>query len=169
MGGKKGRLITQGMDMKSRNVFVSHVQEDESHIERLYDLLKRSGLECRDSSVTSATPNNAEDERYIKYEIIAPQISWAGIVVVLITPQTLSSEWVNWEIEHANSLGKRIVGIWVHGNEGCDLPDALTKYADSVVGWNSERIIAAINGEDSWECPDSSSMETRDIKRIKCQ
>lgn len=155
--------------MKSRNVFVSHIQEDESHIEKMYSLLRNAGLECRDSSVTSGTPNDAQNEQYIKYKILSPQISWAGTVVVLITPGTKNSDWVNWEIEHANSLGKRIVGVWVHGEAGCDLPVALEKYADSVVGWNAESIIDAIDGKDSWECADGSQMDDREIKRIKCQ
>lgn len=157
------------MDMKSRNVFVSHVQEDEGHIAKLYGLLEAAGYHCRDSSITSETPNDASSENYIKYEIIAPQINWAGVVVVLLTPKTCGSEWVNWEIEQASRLGKRVVGIWVHGEAGCDLPEALTKFADSVVGWNTDRIIAAIDGEDTWECSDGSTMPDRLIKRIKCQ
>lgn len=155
--------------MKSRNVFVSHVQEDEAHIEKMYALLKDAGFSCRDSSITSQTPNEAQNEAYIKYEVIGPQIEWAGVVVVLLSDKTRDSEWVAWEIERANELGKRVVGIWIHGEAGCELPDALTKYADSVVGWNTERIIAAISGEDAWECSDGTTMQERNIKRIKCQ
>lgn len=155
--------------MKSRNVFVSHIQEDESHIEKMYGLLKGAGFECRDSSITSASPNNATDEDYIKYKVISPQIEWASTVIVLITPETKNSKWVEWEIERANALGKHIIGVWAHGESGCDLPVALAKFADSVVGWNAERIIAAINGQESWECSDGSQMEEREIKRIKCQ
>lgn len=155
--------------MKSRNVFVSHVQEDESHIEKMYALLKSSGCECRDSSITSSTPNSANNESYIKYEILSPQIRWAGVVVVLITPRTKDSKWVEWEIEYAISLGKRIVGVWANGDAGCELPKVLEKYADSVVGWSAKSIVAAIAGEESWQCEDGSPMPEVDIKRIRCQ
>lgn len=153
----------------SKNIFVSHIQEDESHIGRMKELLASRGLNCRDSSVTSATPNNASNAAYIKYEILSPQIRWAGTVVVLITPGTQGSEWVNWEIEHARSLGKRIVGVWAYGEAGCEVPEALEKYADSVVGWNADSIIDAINGENTWECADGTSREPRLIDRIRCQ
>jgi len=170
LSGRQERTSNQtGVGMKSRNVFVSHMQEDEAYIQKLYDLLGRSGFQCKDSSITSQTPNNAQSEDYIKYQVISPQIEWAGVVVVLITPDTRTSDWVNWEVERASALGKRIVGIWVHGEGGCDLPESLVRYADSVVGWNSERIISAIEGKDSWECSDGSEMGDREIKRIKCQ
>lgn len=155
--------------MKSRNVFVSHVQEDEAHIEKMYALLSASGYECRDSSITSSTPNRANDENYIKYEILSPQIKWAGVVVVIVSPLTKDSKWVEWEVQHAVSLGKRVVGVWVSGGAGCELPKILEKYADSVVGWNSESIAAAIAGEDGWHCEDGSPMSEVDIKRIRCQ
>ena len=155
--------------MKSRNVFVSHIQEDESHIKKMYDLLRGAGFECKDSSITSTSPNKATDEDYIKYKVISPQIEWASTVVVLITPQTKDSKWVEWEIVRANALGKRIVGVWTHGESGCELPAPLVKFADSVVGWNAGSIIKAINGQESWECSDGSEMDDREIKRIKCQ
>lgn len=152
-----------------KNIFVSHIQEDEFHIGKMKELLAARGFNCRDSSVTSATPNAAQNESYIKYDILSPQIRWAGTVVVLITPGTKNSEWVNWEIEHARSLGKRIVGVWVHGEAGCEVPEALEKYADSVVGWRADSIIDAINGKDAWECADGTPREPRVIDRIRCQ
>ncbi|MEZ5829238.1 MAG: TIR domain-containing protein [Hyphomicrobiales bacterium] len=46
-------------------------------------------------------------------------------MVVLVSPNTHKSEWVDWEIEYAHTKcsGTRIVGVkWTHGAQGCDLP-----------------------------------------------
>jgi hypothetical protein len=56
---------------------------------------------------------------------------------------------VNWEIEEANRQGKRIVGVHTRGATDADVPPALEKYASSIVGWNSERIMAAIDGSEN--------------------
>lgn len=157
------------MTAYEKNVFVSHIQEDEAHIGKMKELLASRGYDCRDSSVTSESPNKAKNENYIKYEILSPLINWASTLVVLITPHTKNSEWVQWEIEHAKALGKRIVGVWAHGDSECEVPEALDKYADSVVGWNSDRIIDALDGKDSWECADGSDRDPRSIDRIRCQ
>ena len=56
-----------------------------------------------------------------------------------------------WEIEYAEKEGKRVVGVWARGEAQCDVPDALEKYADAVVGWQGTNVIDAITGEkDGW-------------------
>ena len=94
--------------------------------------------------VSHHNPNDAKNPDYIKNQILAPQIQWASILLVYITPKTKESEWVNWEIEQANKQGKRIVGVYVQGAKEADKPPALEKYASAIVGWNSDSIIAAM-------------------------
>ena len=93
------------------------------------DLLRKKGYTIRDSSINSSTPNNAQSPEYIKSEILAPRITQAGTFLVLISRGTKQSEWVDWEIEYAARLGKRIVGVWEHGASEADVPEPLTKYA----------------------------------------
>jgi len=128
-----------------------------------------SGLDVRDGSINSDKPNAAKNETYIKSAILAPRIQWAGTLVVLISPQTKQSKWVNWEIEYAQSLGKRIIGVWDHGAANCDVPDALDAYADAVVGWQGARLIDAIAGKiNNWETPEGALRERRQIPRYGC-
>jgi Thoeris protein ThsB, TIR-like domain len=144
-----------------RNVFISHVHEDDEGLAKLKSLLARSGLSIRDSSINSGNPNNASSPEYIKSQILAPQINWAGTLIVYISPKTRTSEWVNWEIEYAAKKEKRIVGVWAHGANECDIPDALDDYADAIVGWNSDQIIGAITGElDTWVGPQGQAPES---------
>jgi hypothetical protein len=151
------------------NIFVSHIQEDEAHIRAMKTLLQGAGFSVRDSSITSERPNAAKSDSYIKSGILAPAIQWAGTLVVIISPGTKDSTWVNWEIEHAHREGKRIVGVWTHGAADSDVPDALDKYADAVVGWRAERIKDAIAGDiDNWECSDGTPRASRPIVRHGC-
>lgn len=152
-----------------KNVFVSHIQEDEDHVDGMKTLLTSRGFDIKDSSITSARPNQARDPDYIKSQILAPAINWASTVVVLISPDTRNHEWVTWEIEYANKMGKRIVGVWTHGAAECDIPEALEKYADAVVGWNGERIEKAICGEiNDWENSEGTPRDPRPIARYSC-
>ena len=152
-----------------RNVFISHIHEDDEGINRIKDLAGEHGMTVRNGSVTSDSPNSAEAENYIKYQILAPRIKWASVLVVYVSPDTKHSRWVDWETEYAQKQGKRIVGVWEHGARDCELPKALEDYADAVVGWSGESIIDAINGKsNAWYKPDGSRQGYRAIKRYSC-
>ena len=152
-----------------KNIFVSHVHEDDALVQDLRDLLGGKGHQVRDSSIDSLNPNNAHNDDYIKTGILGPSISWASTLVVLISPETRQSEWVNWEIEYAEKQGKRIVGVWVRGGQEADMPENLDLYADAVVGWQADRVMDAINGDISnWTRADGSVREPRAITRYSC-
>lgn len=130
-----------------KNVFVSHIHDDDAGLPDLTNLLARHGMEVRNYSITSDRENNAKSPEYIKREILAPRIDACSTLVVYITQDTKSSDWVNWEIEHAYKQGKTIVGVWERGSSGCDIPEALEEFPHAIVGWNGENIVDAINGD----------------------
>ncbi len=157
------------MSDETRNVFISHIHEDDDGLKKLKNLLKDNGMKIRDYSINSDNPNNAHSEDYIKSQILAPRISKSSVLVVYVSPETKGSDAVNWEIEYAQKLDKRIVGVWANGEKGCELPKALNDYADAVVGWTGNRIIDAINGKiDGIENPDGTPCTPRDITRYSC-
>ena len=156
-----------GDDIK--NVFISHVHEDDAGLADLKELIGKGGLTVRDSSINSSNPNDAKDPDHIKSQILAPQIQWASTLLVYITPETKDSEWVNWEIEYAEKAGKRIVGVYAHGANECDVPEALEEYADDVRGWQSDGIVDAILGKtNEWRDPSGELRSPRPIKRYGC-
>lgn len=157
------------MAVGQKNVFISHIHEDDHRLAPLKDLLRGAGMDVRDGSINSDKPNNASSPEYIKAEILSPRISWASVLVVLISPETRNSEWVTWEIESAERMGKRIVGVWDHGESQCDMPEALDRYADAIVGWQGERVRDAIEGEiNNRETPDGESTNARSVPRYSC-
>jgi hypothetical protein len=169
--GLCGSLTPEGGgDMvEMKNVFISHIHEDDSKLAELKDLVSANGVAVRDSSINSAKPNEAQDPEYIKYKVLAPQIDWASTLVVFVSANTKDSPWVNWEIEYAARQGKRIVGVWERGESGCELPTALEEYYDALVGWHGNSIVDAIVGDvDRSENPDGSSRPVVPLKRHPC-
>ncbi len=152
-----------------KHIFISHIHADDARLGALKNLIQRKGLEVRDSSINSSKPNKAQSEAYIKYQILKPRIEWAGTLVVLISPDTKHSNWVNWEIECAEQMGMRIVGVWDHGAAQCNLPEALEQYADAIVGWSGDRVIDAIKGDiNNWESPEGAPAPPRSVPRYGC-
>lgn len=131
-----------------KNIFVSHQHNDADKIEDLKNLIGRHGINMRDSSIyESKLKNNAKNEQYIKQKLIKPEMTWAGTVVVLIGKDTAKSDYVNWEIRTAAEMGKRIVGVFLRGAKEEDIPSELYEHGHQLVGWNGEKIVRAINGD----------------------
>lgn len=157
------------MSNELKNIFISHVHEDDSTLPELRELLKGRDVDIRDYSINSGKPNDATNENYIKYDILAPRIQAASAVAVLINKETHDSWWVNWEIEYAQKLGKPIIGIYARGGQESDLPEAFELYGDALVGWQAERIIDALDGKvQNWRTPSDLPIPDRDIPRYHC-
>lgn len=153
---------------EKRNIFISHIHEDDEHVGKLKDLLAGQGVEVRNGSITSDKFNDAHNEEYIKGQILAPRIDWASVLVVLVSKETKDSDYVNWEIEYADRTDTRIVVVYEQGEVGVELPKAATDYADAVVAWNGENIVDAINGANPWQDPRGTPRPVQQLKRHNC-
>jgi hypothetical protein len=155
-----------------KNIFISHVHEDDGLLPKFKELVSKADLNIRDYSINSSNPNGASNEEYIKHGILAPRIQACSTMVVLINHDTAKSSWVNWEIKYAIAQGKNVVGVYAQGATDADIPTELAKYAAAIVGWQSERIVAAINGNiTGWDDPatgGSRSWGDWTIKRYSC-
>ena len=152
-----------------KNVFISHVHEDDEGLGKLRNLLANNGMRIRDYSVRSDNPNNAKSEEYIKEKILAPRINASGALLVYVSPKTRESNYVNWEVEYAAKNDKRIIGVWAWGENSCELPKALDDNFDAIVGWRGNSIVDAINGElDGYEGADGTQREDRPLRRHPC-
>lgn len=152
-------------DSNRRHVFISHHHADDHVVDSMTALLSKKGYDIRNSSIRAKPANQRRLEKgmvsdQVIRRLLRRKISWAGTVVVLVGKNTHSRPWVNWEIEQANKQGKRIIGIYARGSSQADTPPALEKYATAIVGWNTERIMAAIDGSEiSFQNPDCSSRQ----------
>lgn len=155
-----------------KNIFISHVHEDDALLPRLKDLISKAGMDVRDGSINSSKPNAASNDEYIMREIIAPRIRWASTLVVLISDDTARSDWVNREIKFAIEQGKNVVGVYAQGATDADIPEELAKHAAAIVGWQGERVVDAINGKiTGWDDPTTGSPRASGpwtVKRYSC-
>lgn len=158
-----------------KHVFISHHHADDAEVSNLTSLLSHQGYDIRNSSIRAKPANQRRLEQgLVKDEtirrLLRMKISWAGCVVVLIGKQTHTRKWVNWEIEQANKQNKRIVGVYLRGGTDADIPPAFEKYGSALVGWNSDSIIAAIDGTaNPFQNPDGSSRDpTHGRVSLKC-
>ena len=162
-------------DSTRRHVFISHHHADDSRVDQLTNLLSRAGNDVRNSSVRMKPANQRRfDEGRISDDtirrLLRMKISWASTVVVLVGKETHTRPWVNWEIEQAHAQGKRIVGVYEQGGVDAPLPKALEDYGTSVVAWNADSIVEAIDGSDNtFENPDGSPREpVHSGKKVVC-
>ena len=137
-----------------RHLFISHHHADDEHVEKLANLLRSAGYDIRNSSIRAKPANQRRLQRgEVKDEtirrLLRMKISWASRVVVLIGKHTHERPWVEWEIEQAHRQGKRIVGVFAQGGTDADVPPALEKYGSAIVGWRSDAIMSAIDGDDN--------------------
>ena len=148
------------------------MHEDDVLLPQLKGLIARAGMEVRDGSISSDKPNDAQNEDYIKREILAPRIQWASTLVVLITHDTAQSWWVNWEVKYAVEQSKKVVGVFAQGATDADIPDELRRCGDAaIVGWQGERVVDAINGKiREWDNPQSGEARSPEwvVKRYSC-
>jgi hypothetical protein len=141
---------------KRRHLFISHHHQDDAEVTKLTNLLASRNYDIRNSSVRMKPENqkrmaeNRVSDKVIE-RILRMKISWAGTVVVLIGKDTHTRPWVNWEIDKAHQQGKRIVGVYVRGGTEADIPPSLEKYGSSIVGWNTDSIMGAIDGNNVFQ------------------
>ena len=160
----------------SKNVFISHHHKDDKSVTYFTNLLAGKDYNIRNSSIRVNEKNKDRLQKKLiprktLERLLSMKMKWAGTVVVLIGFQTHSREWVNWEIEQAAKQGKRIIGVFMHGGKDADIPENLEKFGDGLVGWNSEKIIDALDGKEVGWCNSSGQPRTpvNNVKRIGCQ
>ncbi|MEW8684777.1 MAG: TIR domain-containing protein [Candidatus Thiodiazotropha sp.] len=153
---------------KQKNVFISHHHKDDASIDKLTNLLSKKGYQIRNSSIRAKPENQMRLDKgqvsdAVIRRLLRMKMSWSSTVLVIIGKETHSRPWVNWEINQANKQGKKIVGIYEHGLKNkVNIPEALDKYSTSIVGWDSENIINAIEGPPNFQNPDGTPMPRKD-------
>ncbi|UII77182.1 TIR domain-containing protein [Flagellimonas sp. HMM57] len=158
---------------KKYNVFISHHGKDDDKVQGLKKRLIDKGYSIRNYSVDSTKhkdgrrPSDAVIQRYLRR-----QITWAGTFICLIGKETHTRKWVNYEIRKAHLQGKKIVGIYTHGNNNSvELPEAFKKYGGPTIGWNSlDKLGDIMDGKDfPNENPDGTSRTPiYKRKKVKC-
>jgi hypothetical protein len=80
-------------------------------------------------------PIDSERAEYIRRQI-RERIERCSVTVVYVTPNTPSSNWVNWEIDEGVRLGKKLIAVYKGDTPPPKLPDALERAGAPVVPWS---------------------------------
>lgn len=136
---------TQGIDiMIKENVFISFQYDcDRNYKNLLHAWNNNPNFEfgMYDQSVT--VPINSDDASRIKAGI-TKKMSDSDYVLVIVGKNTHRSEWVNWEIEKAHELGKRIIAVKI--DKSYKAPAALYgKNSTWAMSFKQDSIIRALN------------------------
>ena len=128
------------------------------------DMLARSGYEIRNSSIRAKPANQRRIEQGLVSDktikrLLRMKLNWASTVIVLIGKNTAKRPWVDWEIEKAHQLGKRIVGVYERGGAENEKPARLEDYASAIVNWHPKSIISAVEGENIFQTPTGERRE----------
>ena len=147
-----------------RHVFISHHHADDQAVTNMTRMLSRNNYEIRNSSIRAKPANQRRLDKGLVSDntirrLLRMKMSWASTVIVLIGKNTANRPWVDWEIDQAKRQGKRIIGVYERGGTENDKPAALEQYASAIVNWNSDSIIAAVEGANSFQTPDGKNRE----------
>lgn len=117
---EKAKAALQG---GKRNVFISFANEDMNEVNLLRAQAKneKSDIEFNDHSVRQ--PYNSEQAEYIKRKI-TERIKRSSVTVVYLSDSMAKSQWVKWEVEKSQELGKRVIAV--HPRE---------RYTGKLPGW----------------------------------
>lgn len=123
------------------HVFLSFAAEnlDEINLLRGQAAADQTELSFDDWSVR--VPFDSEDAGYIRSQI-RERIRRSSATLVLLTPESASSQWVRWEIEESLRQGKKVAGIYSGDQPPAQLPQPFRSGQIPIMPWRHDQIIA---------------------------
>ena len=127
---------------RNYNVFISHSWSHHDDLEALRNLInKRPYFHANYSEVSRDEPINSINASYIRTRL-RERLQSADVIIALAGIYASHSQWMEWELDTALGLGKRIIGLVPRGNERVSA--MVSSRASTIIRWNTESIITAI-------------------------
>lgn len=128
-------------------IFVSYRADDEGTLHKnllvAWSRNDRFFPEIKFHDISIGTSINSVNANYIK-SVIKDRIKESDIVLCLVGKNTGNSDWVNWEIETAYQLNKKIVAVKIE--RYYDTPSALfEKGASWALDFSKNSILRALS------------------------
>lgn len=134
--------------LKTYDLFISHAWKYGDEYDNLVNLLNSAPyFYYRNYSAPEHKPLKNLDSSDVntKSEItsaIQRKISPVNVVLVISGMYANNREWMEKEIEIAQSYGKPIIAVKPWGNKV--IPTYISNVSDTIVGWNTDSIVNAI-------------------------
>jgi len=123
-------------------LFISHAWKYNDEYNKIIQFLDAApNFIYSNYSVPQHDPLDAGKTVKLK-EGLRNQIRPVEIVIILAGMYVSYSDWIQFEIDFANSLNKPIIAVKPWGSER--IPVAVQNSAKTIVGWNTTSIVEAI-------------------------
>lgn len=123
------------------NIFISHAWNYNKDYYTIEHWLNVSPLIYHNYSVPEHDPLDANNTKKLK-EQLTEQIRHANVVIIIAGMYTNHSYWIQYEIDEAVRMEKKIIAIKPHGNTY--MPTNLQNVANELINWNSQSLLSAI-------------------------
>ena len=148
---------------KNVKIFISYDCDKDRHNKELLNAWsKHKNIDFKIKDVSTDVSINSKDANYIK-KCITKDIESCDMFCVLIGKDTHKSKWIEFEIQKAFELNKKIIGILI--DKSNKPPENFIKYSDSLSKeFSLDKIMRLIEGTGSEYC---QSMGIN-LHRIEC-
>ncbi len=128
--------------LKTYDLFISHAWTYDDYYYRLLQFLDEANwFRYRNYSVPQHDPLDANNTPRLM-AALDRQIRPVNVVLIISGMYVSYRDWIQYEIEVAESYSKPIVGIRPWGSQR--VPSAVQDAATELVGWNTNSIVSAI-------------------------
>jgi len=125
-----------------KRLFISHSWSYNERYNSMINLLdNRPYFEFRNYSVPDTKAFGLMSNAMMK-EQLRNQIRPVNCVIIIGGMWTAYSDWIQFEMEFAEEIGKPILGVRPRGAQV--MPTAVTAKADTIVNWTADSIVAGI-------------------------
>ena len=126
----------------AKQLFISHSWSySEPYVSMVSLLNNRLYFEWKNFSVPETKAFGLMPINRLQEEI-RQQIRPVNCVIIIGGMWTNHSDWIQFEMDYAESIGKPILGVRPRGAKV--MPTAVISKADKVVSWNADSIVAGI-------------------------
>lgn len=145
-------------------IFVAYSREDRKGINQLPRTLGVEHTFRNSDEVYRLFSSNSNISDQMK-KVIEENVKWSDIVVVLVGKDTAEVKWIDWCVEKAGMLGKRVVFIYLE--EAGSLPDSGGIFGSAAVGM--DKAAEVVNGAvPIWDDPTGVPLPKDSINRSSC-
>jgi hypothetical protein len=143
---KAKESLKAGTDTGKCNVFISFVSEDLNDVNLLRGQAKNENSDIEFNDWSLKEPFDSKDAEYIKRGL-RERIRQCSVLIVYVTDKTVDSEWVDWEVREAITLGKGVIAMYKGDKPPAQLPKVIIDNKVSIVPWNQKELAKAIKRE----------------------
>ena len=127
------------MDLFKKRVFLSFIAEDKDRVSGLRLLAANPNYELDFYDESVKVPIDSDNANYVKARI-KERINRTSVTVCLISENTYTSKWVEWELYESNTKGNTIIAMALKGVNRAILPKLVREKGLTFYSWDPSNL-----------------------------